>query len=619
VNQGQGAQAARRDSGIRRGFAAAVGILTALVFARCVRGGFVNLDDRINVVDNLHFRGFAASNLFWMFGLGSSEHYIPLTWLSFAVDFKLWGLNPAGYHLTNVLLHALGASVFFLVMLRLLRAGGPGAPENGRRATAAAAFAALLFSMHPLRVESVAWVTERRDVLSGLFWLLALWCYLRRADPEARGGKAWLRLSAAAYACSLLSKSIGMTFPVALLIVDVYSLRRRLDAAAVWLEKIPFFVMAAAAGALALNGQRHFSHRAGFAFSELGARAAVSCFAPVFYLWKTVVPAGLSPLYELPAHIQFSQPRFALCAVLIAVVTGAAFAVRKSRPAVPACWLFYLVTLSPVCGILQFGDQIAADRYTYLPSLAGSVLAGSAVYVFMKRLDAGRARLLLGGCAAWLAILGILTWRQAGVWRDSGTLWRQALEVDPNSSHAHAGLARFLSEPPLSAPAAAESAAHFNEALRLNPDDYQAHLDFGDLLFKTERTADAIREYQEALRLNTKYARAADHLGLALFKLGRFQEGLQAHAAAASFDPASPAYRVDLADALNRTGNVKEAAAQYQEALRLGADTAQMRNNWGIALARLGEREQARRQFEKALELQPGFPDALRDLDMLSR
>src|SRR5437867_4559767 len=360
-----------------------IALITVAAFLPALQNQFVSWDDAENFLDNPHYRGLGWSQLHWMWTTHQS-HYIPLTWMTHGLDYLLWGMNPFGYHLTSLLLHAANAVAFFFVVRRILKRALPGPSERGHALTVSAGVAALVFAIHPLRVESVAWVTERRDVLSGLFYLLTILLYLRACEREARGrGRYWL--SVAMFGCALLSKSMVVNLPVVLVILDVYPLRRLGGSIGWWseaarriyIEKIPFVLLAAAASAIAVMAQ--FSVHAAASLAELSVpgRLAVSAYGLSFYLWKMVVPVNLSPLYELPPTVNPWAPPFFLSYGLVLAITAIILALRRRVPGLPAAWLAYIVVLLPVLGILQSGPQIAADRYTYLAGLGWAVLAGA--------------------------------------------------------------------------------------------------------------------------------------------------------------------------------------------------------------------------------------------------
>src|SRR5438128_1160061 len=280
-----------------------IAVVTFATFLPALHNQFVNWDDDKNFLENPHYRGLGWTHLRWMWRTTQLGHYIPLTWMTFGLDYLLWGMNPLGYHLTNLLLHAANAVVFFFVARRILTLALPGPSERGHALAVSAGVAALVFAIHPLRVESVAWVTERRDVLSGLFYLSTILMYLRACEREERG-RGWYWGTVALFVGALLSKSMVVNLPVVLLILDVYPLRRlggarrwvRAPARCVYIEKIPFVLLAAAASAIAVMAQSSVHAAASLAQLSLPGRLVVSAYGLGFYLWKMVVPVNLSPL-----------------------------------------------------------------------------------------------------------------------------------------------------------------------------------------------------------------------------------------------------------------------------------------------------------------------------------
>src|SRR5881296_2877460 len=284
---------------------ALIALVTFAAFLPALQNEFVGWDDVTNFLENPDYRGLAWTQLRWMWTTHLG-HYIPLTWMTLGLDYLLWGMNPFGYHLTSLLLHAANAVVFFFVVGRILTLALPSPSGRGHALAAAAGFAALVFAIHPLRVESVAWVTERRDVLSGLFYLLTILVYLRACAREAPGRRSYW-LSVTLFGCALLSKSMAVSLPVVLLILDVYPLRRlggslgwaSASARRVYLEKIPFVLLAAAASAIAVMAQSSVHAALSLAQLSIPGRVAISAYGLSFYLWKMVVPVNLSPVYEL--------------------------------------------------------------------------------------------------------------------------------------------------------------------------------------------------------------------------------------------------------------------------------------------------------------------------------
>src|SRR5947209_12376992 len=422
---------------------ALIALVTLAAFLPTLQNQFVNWDDHENFLDNPHYRGLAWTHLRWMWTTHLG-HYIPLTWMTLGLDYLLWGMNPVGYHLTSLLLHAANAVVFFFVVRRILTRALPSPSERGHALAVSAGFAALVFAIHPLRVESVAWVTERRDVLSGLFYLVTILVYLRACEGEERG-RRWYWLAVATFVLALLSKSMVVNLPVVLLILDVYPLRRLGGAIGWWseparriyIEKIPFVLLAAAASAIAVMAQSSVHAAASLAQLSLPGRLVVSAYGLGFYLWKLVVPVNLSPLYELPRTMDPVAPPFILSYGLVLAITAIVLALRRPVPGLPAAWVAYVVVLLPVLGILQSGPQIAADRYTYLAGLGWASLAGAGLLSTWRRWP---PFVLTGLAVVLLSGLGTLTWDQVQVWHDSGKLWTHALAIDPNSYTAQNNL-----------------------------------------------------------------------------------------------------------------------------------------------------------------------------------
>src|SRR5256886_8148308 len=336
-----------------------IALVTLAAFLPTLQNQFVNWDDHENLLDNPHYRGLGRAHLRWMWTTHMG-HWIPLTWMTFGLDYLLWGMNPVGYHLTSLLLHVTNAVVFFFVVRRILTLPLPSPGERSHALAVSAGFAALVFAIHPLRVESVAWVTERRDVFSGLFYLLTILVYLRACEQGARGrGSYWL--SVAAFVGALLSKSMVVNLPVVLLILDGYPLRRlggdigwsSEPARRVYVEKIPFVLLAAAASAMAVIAQLSARAAVPLAHLSVPGRLAVSAYGLSFYLWKMAVPVNLSPLYEAPRTLNFGATPFLLSYGLVLTITAFVLALRRRVPGLPARWLPYIRIPLPVLRIVR--------------------------------------------------------------------------------------------------------------------------------------------------------------------------------------------------------------------------------------------------------------------------
>jgi len=553
--------------------AGAVALVTAAVFLPALRNGFVDLDDQDNFLDNPMYRGFAPAQLRWMLTTFHLGPWQPLSWLSLAADHALWGLDPLGYHLTNLVLHAASAALLFLLARRLLlHAGLPGAAAD-----TGAAVGALLWAIHPLRVESVAWVTERRDVLSGVFFLLALLAYTL---PPERPGR--LPAALAASALALLAKASTMVLPAVLVALDVYPLRRLGGRAGwlgpparrVWGEKLWFVGLAAPVALVAVVGQRLGGALLSLHEVPFARRLASAMYAIGFYLWKMVVPVSLRPMYEHPNGLAPTHP-LALAGVATALgVALLALVLRRRVPGVATAFVVYLAAVAPVLGLAAAGPQVAADRYTYLAALGWSVLAGGLVAV-----APGRPALRLALAGAVLLCLGSLTVRQIRIWRDGPTLWSYTAAVDPTNAFAQLRLAEHVRR----AGDLDGAIARVRESLRLSPWFGEAHYELGTLLTAAGALDEARAHFETALRLNPPTAKRLTNYGLLLARSGRPAEAITQLRAALRLDPDLVGAHVNLAGVLAATGDLDGAAAELETAIRLDPADARL----PAALARL--------------------------------
>jgi tetratricopeptide (TPR) repeat protein len=540
----------------RWGVPLAIALAVVATFAPALRCDFTNWDDDVNFTKNPNYRGLSPARLAWMF-TDYNGHYMPLTWITLGLDYALWGMDPAGYHLTSVLFHAANAVLFYLVLLRLMRRAAPATSEMRLRGAAAAG--ALFFALHPLRVESVAWVTERRDVVSGLFFLLSILAWLRAVDePEGRRRLRWLAASVGLFVGSTLSKAMGMALPFVLLALDAYPLRRlTLKAVA---EKIPYAaVMLLAIGLTALGQEKAEALRAAADYSTVD-RALQPGYRALFYVGKTALPVGLAPIYLFEPAGRPVEAKYVLCLLGAAGVTAALFLARRRWPAGWAAWFAYGALLAPVIGLVQAGPHFAADRYTYLACLPWAALAAGAVRVARPGPAAAAA-------GAALAAVALLSWRHTGTWKDSMTLWNHAIAVDPGVylSWSNRGAARM-------ARGDAEGAvADYTEAIRLNPSFAKAWSNRGSAQATRKRWDEAISDCSEALKLRPAYAEALNNRGVA-----RAGQG-------------------DLAGAI----------ADYTEALRLNPGYADAYGSRGMSRQAAGDRAGAVADFESALRCAP--------------
>lgn len=533
----------------------AVGVLIFLItfaaFIPALGAGFSDYDDHGVLLEVTGWRGLAPANFAWDFTTTNMGHYEPLTYLSFGIEYSLWGLQSAwGYHLTSVLVHCISAVLLYVLAMRLMVAASlrdpRAAPVPAMLAPAGmpimlgAAAAALFWSVHPLRVESVAWLTERRDVLSGCFLLLATLAYLRAFPPASVRpvSREWYWTSAALLVLSLFCKAWGMTYFVVLFVLDLYPLRR-LPASRPWhwprrefrpvlWQKLPFAVPGLIFAAAAAYAQSS-SLATVRPLSQWGVaeRLSQAAYGLMFYLWKTVVPTSLAALYELPIKLSPSEPRIlAACGVLTALVV-VALALRNKAPGVPAALAVYAVTVAPVLGLLQSGTQMVADRYSYVCTMGIAVLVGGGVAALLRPRGAERPRIRSGAAIALGAVAGVvvgtftvLSWRQERLWYNSEQLFAHVLETGWDGPVTRAQLGRLIEERskepdcPNARELKERAREQYRAALSLDPTDGQAWYTLGNVERDLGRPTEARSAYLEAVKSMPEPWRAWVGLGL---------------------------------------------------------------------------------------------------------
>lgn len=589
---------------------AGIALLTAAVFLPVLRAGFVDWDDPINFLENPYYRGLGWRQLRWMLTADVMGHWIPMTWLTLGADFAIWGMNPLGYHLTNLLLHVASAVVCYLVARRLLGLAIPAASPGTR--SLGAATAALFFAVHPLRVESVAWITERRDLTSGLFFLLTILAYLKAHErpPAVRAG--W-RLAALGFAAlALASKSIVMGLPLVLLILDAYPLGRlgprvqdwwSVRAWPVWREKIPFALLAAGTGAAAYLVQRSTGY---LTPADPLSRVGMVAYNVWFHVWKTMVPLNLGPIYELPPAVNPLALPYLLSGAAGLAITVAVWLLRRPWPAGLAIWGFYLVMLAPVVGIVHTGNHLGADRNTYVPCMGFALLVGALAVALglAGRRDLLRAPIVaiaLGVVAIWIAGLALAARSQASVWHDSETLWRYAIEADPDCAVCLHNLGVSLGR----RGARAEAQALLERAIALRPDQSEFHGNYGPLLIEMGRRQEGLAHLRYRLRHNPKDVNARVNLGIALIEDGQPAEAIVELEQALRVKPDSIPALNSLGRALLADGRVEPARAAFERALAINPSNAIA--HLGLARAHLsrGDRAAAREQIPILDRLDP--------------
>ena len=576
-------------------------LVTFLVFSAALDNQFVDWDDSVLFTKNESFRGLGWAQLRWMTTTILMGHYVPVTWLSLGLDYVLWGMDPAGYHFTNVVMHAANAALFYLVALRLLRASTSfGTPAL----TLAAAASALFFAVHPLRAESVAWVTERRDVLSGLFFFLTLLFYLRARDVE---GAARVRRHAVACVCfllAILSKSMVMTLPALLILLDVYPFRR-LDANPrswlrrdVWREKVPYVALGLLAAVLGYWAQAANRFITSFDAVPWSARPAMVFHSLWFYASKTLLPLNLSPLYELPTTVELFAPRFLVPAVVVVVAVAVLVAVVRRWPAGLAVAAAYALTIAPVAGIVHSGYQLTHDRYSYLTCLGFALLVGAGIGAVYEATARGTIRRALGQAVAvallgWFAALAFLTWNQVSAWRDTETLWRHAVDSSPECSVCELNLGVALLNQNRLVPAL----EHLERAHAERPDRVRIRQNVGLALARLGRIDQSVDHFKSVIAKHPDDVPVLTNLGVSLMKLGQHAEGMRYLRRAAQLRPDDAFVLFNFGTAVADTGAKDEALSIFRRAVTVDPTAVHARSALVQALAARGELEAARRDL----------------------
>lgn len=591
----------------RKALLALLALGAILPFLPALAAPFLEWDDAVNLAGNPNWRGFSPANVRWMATTMFGGPYQPLSWLSYALDFTLWGANPAAMRATNYALHGLSSVLFFLIVEDLIREASPS--SSPRERLIAALFSALFWAVHPLRVESVVWLTERRDVLSGFFYLLVVRLYVRAPEKPLR--------PLFAYSLAVLSKASVITLPLTLILLDRWPLRRRS-----WADKVPYFIISAAAGLAGLVGQQASGALKG-AELGLGARLALGVHSLWWYAAKTAWPAGLSPYHRVPSGFRLACPTVWGAALGVLSLAGLAWTARKRAPAAPAAAAQYGIALLPMAGFVSFGHHLVAERYSYLPGLGLSALAGAGLWAARRRADlrlpaSAAAAVLILACAG-------LTARGAVYWSSTEALWRRTLDVDPGATIARTNLASHLRREGRIEEALAEERL----AVASDPGLADQLNNLGADANGKKRWAEAEKLLRAAVAAKPGLATAHYNLAAALGGLGRRDSALAELEQAARLDFADGDILNNLGVALTGAGKAaraeaargrhREAAGEFDAAVRLDPRFTRAWINGGSAFARTGRLREAEQRYLKALEISPGNEIARRNLDEVRR
>jgi tetratricopeptide (TPR) repeat protein len=534
----------------------ALALLTIGAYARVAGNGFIDFDDQAYVSSNpmvqagLTWRGIA-----WAFTTSRSANWHPLTWISHMLDVQVYGMNAGGHHLTSLALHVASTLLLFYLFLRMTEALYP------------SVFVAAVFGLHPLHVESVAWVAERKDVLSAFFWISTTLAYVSWTEKK---GTARYVAVLALFALGLLSKPMLVTLPFTLLLFDVWPLQR--PGWPLLFEKIPLFLLAASSSVITFLVQRGYGAMLLSERVPFGLRAENALVAYASYLGKAIAPVGLAVFYPHPAQA-YPAWQVAGAALLLIATTAFALQERRNRPWLAIGWLWFLGTLVPVIGLVQVGPQALADRYTYLPMIGLSAAVGFGAAELSRRSAAARhasASLLVVAVAGWTAI----TWRQVGLWKDDRTLFGHMVEIMPGN---HLGYG-ILGNVNLREGHDDAAILDYRRALELQP-GYPLWLsNLGRAYLLSGRIPEAKAAFEAALRSNPDLAAAHHHLGYILAIQGDLDGAIEHDEAALRSDPDLPEAHYNLGGALMQKGRIDEAIAHCERALEIAPDFAPARN-----------------------------------------
>jgi Flp pilus assembly protein TadD len=580
-------------------------IATFAVFWQSTDHQFVIYDDNSYVTDNLHVKaGLTYRNMLWAFTTMEASNWHPITWFSHMVDAQLFGMNPAGHHLTSVFLHVVNTFLLFFLF------------QSSSRSFWKSFALASLFGLHPLHVESVAWVAERKDVLSTLFWLLTMFAYDRYASRRSKSAYAFALIS---FALGLMAKPMLVTLPFVLLLWDLWPLRRYScikgegkPLSFLLLEKVPFFILTAASCVITYHAQE-----VGGAVSSMKSvpwdfRLVNALVSYWDYVSKFAWPRNLAIVYPLPATRTLLAGIIAGSALM--GVSAVFWYWRQHYPSLLVGWAWFLGTLVPVIGLVQVGEQAMADRYTYIPSIGFFLIIVWGVSFIACRYRSATKVLSILTVAACIALASV-TWIQVGYWHDSVTLFSHATKIVPKSVTALVGLGQAYAE--RKNLAAAQTA--FQEALRLSPQNARTHAEWGFSLEMAGNYDEALGHYRDALRINPRYAWVHNNISNILLEKGNLNEALYHCWEAQHFDPENPDIALTLGVALATQGDLPAAEVQFVRALKLRPDFPEAHYNLGVVSAKTRRFSEAERHFAEALRINPSLSNVRQAIEVLQR
>jgi tetratricopeptide (TPR) repeat protein len=586
-----------QDRGNRTHWRAAILLLAAATlwaFWAALDCGFVNYDDPVYVTNNIHVRnGLTWAGIRWAFTTTDAVNWHPLTWLSHMVDCQVYGLKAMGHHLTSVLLHAANAILLLLLL---------------RRMTGAlwrSALVAALFALHPLRVESVVWISERKDVLSAFFGMLTLWAYVRYIEDDkaqSRRGKIFYLAALACFALGLMAKPMVMTLPFVLLLLDYWPLRRNQAVAVLLTEKTPFLVLSVISCVVTVWVQHRGGAVASFGQYPIGERLANIPLAYAGYLSKDFWPADLVSFYP---HHPLRAGAVLGALLLLGLITGGAIWRRRSQPYLAVGWFWFLGMLAPTVGVVQVGAQLMADRYSYLPSI------GLWIMMIWGLADMAAAQPLFRQPLVFVSAVAVmscafLTSRHARIYRDSETLWQATLRIHPENLMARDNLSKWL----VDQGRLREAREQCRQTLAIRGDDPEAEWNLARIDLREGKADEAAADCLKSIAAQPRSAQTYETLGEAHLKKGRMDLAIETFQQALNLQPDFPEAWCNLGFALAQERRLPEAMNADEKALALAPTFALAHNDLGGILRRMGRAKEAMEHFQRAAELEPDFGEA---------
>jgi Flp pilus assembly protein TadD len=555
---------------------------------------FVKYDDDYYVTNNDNIKsGFDWKNIRWAFTANYSHNWHPVTWISHMIDYQLFKNWAGGYHLTNVLFHIVNTILLFYILMRMTGAVWP------------SAFVAAAFALHPLHVESVAWIAERKDVLSTFFWLLTMWAYVRYVEnPKLK----WYLAAIVLFMLGLMSKPMLVTLPFVLLLLDYWPLQRKFSK---WLviEKIPFFICSFVSCVITYLVQRNTGAMAAVEIFKPAIRINNAIVAYVMYIAKMFWPSRLVVLYPHPGD-SLSATKVIICALLLVLISICFIYLGRRRRFFTVGWLWYLVTLVPVIGLVQVGAQAMADRYTYMTLTGLFIIIAFGAKEFIPKLRYRNFTLTILTVAA-LAGLAFTSRQQLNYWKNSLTLFRHTLEVTPNNPLILESYANYLFEKGR----LNESIEQFDKLMKIKPDSAESHCNFGCALMWTGKPDLAIEQFKLAIKYKPGDALGYNNLAAVLYEQGRGKEAVDYFKQALKLKPDFTGARFMLGVTLSSLQRFDEAIESFNQVLKLEPKNLSVYENLGRAYESLGRADEAIKSYRKGLQIDPNNTNLRQLLD----